>query len=135
MTRRVLFVISVVGLLGACGGTPPPAREITIELKGNRFQPETISMKAGERIRFVVTNKDSVDHEIVIGDDEVQTEHAEASGDKMVHHGTDQSTRAVPPGDTIEFDFTVPKTATGLKYGCHILDHYETGMVGQIDIT
>ena len=98
------------------------------------FEPKSIIVKAGETIRFVVTNQGSIDHEFVVGDGAAQIAHAEemaAMGGAMDHSHTDAI--ILKPGETREVVHTF-WAGQNLQFACHIPGHYEAGMWGTIKI-
>lgn len=98
------------------------------------FDPPTIEVSPGEVIRFVVTNRGVVPHDFTLGDESMQTEHADAMG-----HMTGGMPHDLPnaislqPGETKELTWRFG-TAGTLEYGCHVPGHYEAGMRGQIRV-
>jgi uncharacterized cupredoxin-like copper-binding protein len=97
-----------------------------------RFEPEQVTVQAGETIRFVVENPTALEHEFVIGDEHEQEEHAaEMMGDGMMHD--DPNAIAVPAGETRDLVYTFGE-AGELLIGCHVDGHYEAGMRGTIVI-
>jgi uncharacterized cupredoxin-like copper-binding protein len=104
---------------------------------GMRFNPGDIVVEEGETIAFTVTNSGKVDHEFVIGDAEVQEEHENemAADDEGDGHG-DESVNAVEvaPGETKTLVYTFNEESGELLYGCHVLGHYDAGMMGTITV-
>lgn len=112
-----------------------------------RFTPNQVEVKAGETIRFVVTNSGRTTHEMVIGSDEDILVHAEAmkqatakaqGPDGASSHGArhDHGTVAaisLAAGQTGELVVTFPE-ATLLQMACLIPGHYEAGMRGAIKV-
>ncbi len=100
-----------------------------------RFSPEMVEVKAGETIRFVVSNRGTTDHEFVIGDMAFQEQH----GSEMMEEGSGMMTSepnavVVAPGQSIDvfWRFTTPGTYV---YGCHVSGHFAAGMKGEIKVT
>ncbi len=99
-----------------------------------RFTPDKITVKQGEIVRFVVTNKGRMLHEMVIGTPEKLAEHAalmikfpnmQHSEPYMVH---------VPPGKTGEIVWNFNRPGT-FEFACLIAGHYEAGMRGTLTVT
>jgi uncharacterized cupredoxin-like copper-binding protein len=126
---------ALVVLLAGCAGTTPGTSDAprTIEVTMTdelRFDPEQITVSAGETIRFVVENPTTLEHEFVIGDEHEQEEHAaEMMGDGMMHD--ESNAVAVGPGQTEELIYTFDEPGE-LLIGCHVDRHYEAGMRGTI---
>ena len=62
-----------------------PERTVVVTMHHSRFEPATIRVEAGQRVRFVLRNTDPIDHEFILGDDAVQRRHEQ--GRERQHHG------------------------------------------------
>src|SRR5689334_8723871 len=81
--RAVLLVVGALGAsaLVGCGRTSEPeAREIRIVMTEFRYSPDHFEVKPGERVRFVLVNQGTVEHEFVLGDQAAQDEHEREMG-------------------------------------------------------
>ncbi len=95
-----------------------------------RFEPNEITVRAGDSIRFVVTNVGVVPHEAIIGTPDEQRDHAEEMAAGEVHYHANGV--LVEPGDTGEFETWFP--AGQYLIACHLPGHYEAGMVGLLNV-
>ncbi len=145
-----LAVLILPLLLAACQGTgnPPVAAtpgtrapaggdggrvvEVTMT-EALRFEPASITVRAGETVRFTVTNASSTDHEFVIGDVAEQMAHSEemAAMGGMAHD--EPNAIGVGPGQIKTLDYTF-HAAGELLIGCHLNGHYIAGMKGSISV-
>lgn len=139
-------------------GEPGKAGEIdrTIEINmfDNYFEPENISIKAGETIRIVVKNAGEFVHEFAIGTNAmhaahqkemmVMVEHGALEPDKINHQmmkmdmgggmtmeHNDPNSILLEPGKAGEVVWKFSK-ATELEFACNVPGHYESGMMGQV---
>jgi uncharacterized cupredoxin-like copper-binding protein len=145
-SKPVIGLAAVTLVLAACGGSGSPgspsprasapsgARTIEIEATDAlRFDPSEMTVSAGETIYFIVSNPAGDHHEFILGDENVQAEHA----DEGEHggHGSDDALAALdlPPGatETATVTFDEPET---ILFGCHVEGHYSAGMVGTITV-
>jgi uncharacterized cupredoxin-like copper-binding protein len=114
-------------------GTAEMPRTVEVSaLDSFAFDPSRIQVRAGETVRFVVTNEGVLEHEFAIGSREELLEHAVT----MTHGGmrTDTSTEIrVIPGQTKELVFTFGSD-TDIGYGCMVPGHFPEGMSGSFDI-
>jgi uncharacterized cupredoxin-like copper-binding protein/Cu/Ag efflux protein CusF len=98
-----------------------------------RFTPDSIAVKEGETIRFVVTNAGTVRHEMMIGTIEELQDHAQLmrAFPEMIHE--DANAVSVEPGKSGEFawKFTVAGT---FDFACLVPGHFEAGMKGGIAV-
>jgi uncharacterized cupredoxin-like copper-binding protein len=97
-----------------------------------RFEPATVTAKAGETIRFVITNNGRVAHEFAIGSQKYQDEASKAGGHGGGHGGDskDGAVVAVPAGKTARLTFTMPDSPP--LFACHVDNHDDAGMKGAI---
>jgi uncharacterized cupredoxin-like copper-binding protein len=117
---------------GRPGDPEKVSRTVTIRMNDTmRFTPDSVTVKRGETIRFVVKNEGKILHEMVLGHDEGLKEHAalmrkfpEMEHDEpyMVH---------VSPGKTGEMIWTFDKPDQ-VMFACLVPGHYEAGMTGKV---
>jgi len=120
-------------------GMPGKANKQTRTIKVDmidamRFLPDTITVKEGETIRFVVTNSGRMMHEMVIGTPEKLKEHAAmmAKSPGMQHDAPYLA--HVAPGKTGEIVWTFNRPGS-FEFACLIAGHYEAGMRGTLVVT
>jgi uncharacterized cupredoxin-like copper-binding protein len=102
-----------------------------VTIRYSRFDPETIVVEPGQRVRFVIRNTDPIDHEFILGDAEVQRVHEDGT---EAHHAPRPGEVSVPAGETVVTTYTFPETAGELIFGCHLPGHYDFGMRGTVTI-
>lgn len=120
---------------GIAGKPAQATRTIAIDMTdAMRFTPDTLTVKEGETVRFIVKNKGRMLHEMVIGTPAELAKHAammakfpgmEHDEPYMVH---------VDPGKTGEIVWTFNR-AGRFEFACLIAGHYEAGMRGTITVT
>lgn len=140
---------------GAPGKPAEATRTIDITLKDNLFEPETVTVKAGETVRFRLANKGEFLHEFGIGTAAMHAEHRKQMA-VMMEHGMIEPTRInrermkmdhgpghspmkhdapnsilLEPGQSGEIVWRFTK-AMDLEFACNIPGHYEAGMTGEI---
>ncbi len=116
------------------------SRSIAVQMDDQmRFTPVTLEVQEGETIRFVVHNAGQTAHEMVLGQAEEITAHAQAmkaaesSGQDSHHsHGTGVAI-TVGAGQTGELVVSFPSAMT-LQMACLIPGHYEAGMRGTLKV-
>lgn len=140
---------------GAPGNSAEVTRTINVELLDTYFEPESIQIKAGETIRFVLRNTGQLVHEFNIGTPHMHAEHQEEM-EMMVDHGVleadkinhemmkmemadgttmehdDPNSALIEPGGEAEiiWAFTEP---TELEFACNVPGHYDAGMAGTFE--
>lgn len=119
---------------GIAGDRKAARRTIRVTMSDEmRFTPDSIEVKPGETIRFLVHNAGKVMHEMVLGTKKELDEHAammakfpgmEHDEPWMVH---------VAPGKTGSILWTFNRGGT-VHFACLIPGHYQAGMVGQVRV-
>lgn len=142
--------------VGEPGKAAEAAQTIEVTMYDNYYEPETISVKAGETVRFVVRNDGSLVHEFSIATAEMHKAHqpemmmmvehgvleadrinmdaAKAMQESMGHGMHDEPNSVLlEPGETGELVWTFPQDAD-LEFACNVPGHYEAGMTGDIEL-
>jgi uncharacterized cupredoxin-like copper-binding protein len=116
--------VAAVALASRPGPTPQTA--ITIEIQYSHFSPSEITVPVGVPVTITLVNTDPIDHEWIIGDDEVQQKHR--TGTELLHpvRPTEQ---VIPAGQTRVTTVTFEQPAVW-KFICHLPGHEAYGMVG-----
>jgi uncharacterized cupredoxin-like copper-binding protein/Cu/Ag efflux protein CusF len=98
-----------------------------------RFQPSHIDIRVGETVQFVIENRGSLLHEMVIGTRSELDAHAAL----MLKHPNmdhDEPWMAhVDPGKTGEISWTFNRTGE-FEFACLIPGHFQSGMRGTIKV-
>ena len=142
---------------GQPGKKADAKRTVEIVIRDNVYEPDAVTVKAGETVRFVVKNPGEFLHEFNLGTPKMHEEHQKEMA-MMVEHGMltateinhemmkmDHSKMGMPamkhddpnsvliePGKTVELIWKFTKPAT-LEFACNLPGHYEAGMVGKIN--
>jgi uncharacterized cupredoxin-like copper-binding protein len=120
---------------GIAGEAKSVTRTIRVAMADDmRFTPNTLVVKVGETIRLVVKNTGSAQHELVIGTQKELDTHAAlmAKFPDMEH---DEPYMAhVAPGKTSQLIWTFNRPGE-FNFACLIAGHYQSGMVGKIQVT
>lgn len=131
--RRVVAAAALVLAAAGCSGGSDAAetREVTVKMRFSRFVPADFEFPAGTTVRFVVENRDPIDHEFLIGDQAVQDAHEEGTEKR---HGAKPGEISVPAGETRTTTYTFDEPGK-LLVGCHLPTHWDYGMRGEITVT
>ena len=142
---------------GQPGDPAEASRTIEVHMFDNYYEPESLSIKEGETVRFIIHNKGALVYEFNIATAEMhvahQTEmmmmvqHGVLMGDRVDHgaakamqasmgHGMHEDPNSVllEPGKSGEIVWTFPKH-TELQFACNVPGHYDAGMQGDIKLT
>jgi uncharacterized cupredoxin-like copper-binding protein len=142
--------------IGEPGKAAAVSRTIKVVMTDNRFSPESISIRKGETVRFRIENKGNFVHEFNIGTAAMHAAHQKEML-MMFDHGVlevdkihyDRMKMKMPDGSTMEHDdpnsVLLEPGKSGeiiwkfsadarLEFACNLPGHYETGMVGAIEL-
>jgi uncharacterized cupredoxin-like copper-binding protein len=118
--------------IGMPGNPRDVTRSIEVEMSdAMRFKPDSISVKRGETIRFIVRNTGNLEHEMVLGTIDELKEHAEMMRKSPEMEHDDPNMVSVEPGKTGELTWKFTRDGT-IDFACLEPGHFEAGMVGKI---
>ena len=107
-------------------------RTITIDMNDTmRFTPSELKIRQGDTVRFVVTNKGKVMHEMVLGTMDELKKHAELMKKHPGMEHDEPHMAHVASGKTGEMGWRFTQAGT-FYYGCLIPGHFEAGMIGKV---
>ena len=105
-------------------------RTVEIEIHYSHFDPEHITVTAGQAVRFVLVNADPIDHEWIVGDDALHQRHRTGTEPS---HGARPTEQTILAGQRIETIVTFD-TPGELTYICHLPRHEAYGMKGTVTV-
>ena len=142
-------------MVGQPGKAKNVDRTVAITMMDNYFEPESVSVKPGETIRFTVKNEGALVHELNIATASMHEAHQEEM-QMMVEHGVLKGDRIdkeamnmdmgngqtmshdhansvlLEPGQSGEIIWKFSKPGE-LEFACNVPGHYQAGMYGDID--
>jgi len=97
------------------------------------FEPNSLQIRQGETIRFVIKNAGELEHEFILDDHASNQEHKEAM-EKMpdMEHDDPNAVRLIGGSDG-EIIWTFSKSGE-FEFACLIPGHYEAGMKGDVTV-
>ena len=120
---------------GEPGDPKKPAREVLVtmtEQDGKMlFLPNKIEVKKGEQVRFKLTNKGLLDHEIVLATLEENLKHAKEMEKNPEMEHDDPNAKRLAPNANGEIVWKFTKAGT-FDFSCLIPGHRESGMFGMV---
>lgn len=122
---------------GEPGDPNTPTREIAVVMKEGDgkmlFEPDSITVKKGEQIRFKLQNEGELDHELVLGtlEDNLKHGHEMEKNPDMEHD--DPNGKRLAPGASDEILWKFSKAGT-FDFSCLIPGHREAGMSGSVAV-
>jgi plastocyanin len=121
-----LMLVAGIAAVAVARPGPAPQTAITIEIRYSHFNPSTITVPVGVPVTITLVNTDPIDHEWIIGDDEVQQKHR--TGTELLHPAR-PTEQVIPAGETRVTTVTFERPAVW-KFICHLPAHEAYGMVG-----
>lgn len=117
-------------------GVPGTAAEVdrTIEVvmdDSMRFAPDSITVEAGQTIRFELKNAGAIKHEMVIGKLEYLVEHSEMMKKFPNMEHEEPNMLLLDPSANGELIWTFSKSGT-IDFACLQPGHYDAGMKGVV---
>lgn len=124
-------------------------RTVDIVMKDSFYEPKSISIKAGETVRFRIINKGELVHEFNLGTAKMHAAHQKEmmmmvengmlEADRINHHmmkkggmmHDDPNSVLLEPGKSGEIVWHFSKV-TALEFACNVPGHYEAGMTGRV---
>jgi uncharacterized cupredoxin-like copper-binding protein len=106
---------------------------VTVELRvhHSRFAIDTLHVRPGTVVQFIVRNDDPINHELVVGDDAVHARHRR--GSERAHPPVPGEVSLAPLETGVTFyRFDTPGTVT---FACHLPGHFAYGMRGTVVVT
>jgi uncharacterized cupredoxin-like copper-binding protein len=133
----VLVLVAAAALAVRAAGSAAgdgPVRTVVVTMRHSRFEPALVRVGPGERVRFLLRNTDPIDHEFILGDDDVQRRHE--AGRQRQHHGEVPGERSVAAGQEAATTYAFPAGLDGraLQFACHLPGHYAYGMHGTVRV-
>ena len=126
-------------------GTPTEPRAVTVIMRDYRFDPTPVVLVPGETVSLTILNGGLVEHELTLGDDDVQAAWARADAaatppamfatppPASVPPGTGGLRVLLGSGEQATVAYTVPDDGA-LALVCHLPGHVERGMTGTVDL-
>jgi uncharacterized cupredoxin-like copper-binding protein len=119
---------------GRQGDPAKAVRTIRVDMADTmRFTPADITVKRGETVKLVATNKGQVLHEMVLGTADDLKKHADMMKKHPGMEHDEPHMTHVKPGrkGEIVWQFTKPGE---FQFACLIPGHFEAGMVGKVTV-
>lgn len=125
--------------VGTPGNASDAARTVEVELTETEdgqmvFKPDSVDVKRGETIRFMLHNTGELEHEFVLGKHEKLMDHKKEMMSQMDMKHDDPNAAFLAPGAKAELVWTFTNSGD-FQFACLIPGHFETGMVGALVVT
>ncbi|MFD2178195.1 cupredoxin domain-containing protein [Veronia pacifica] len=137
LASAVLLMLSTAsmarGSVGVPVGESVPARDVNVSLSDTlemKFS-EKLSVKSGEAINFIVTNKGRIRHEFFIGDKAEQIKHRKKirslRGEENASAIKFENAIFIEPGETKTLKWRFLGAGKVVIFACNIPGHFEAG--------
>jgi uncharacterized cupredoxin-like copper-binding protein len=123
---------------GEPGEAKKPARIVPVTMKETSdgkmlFFPNSIEVRKGEQVRFVITNAGAVTHEFVLASKTDNDKHAALMQKYPDMEHDDPNGKTLQPGQKAEMIWKFSKAGT-FEFACLIPGHREAGMLGSVNV-
>lgn len=103
---------------------------VVVDVEHSRFMPAELRVVEGTEVRFVLRNADPINHELIVGPEDVHARHRH--GTEREHEPRDGELSVGPDEQGVtSFVFDEPGV---VEMACHLPGHYAFGMHGDIEI-
>lgn len=134
-TKKTAAPARVEKSFGRTGDAKQVTRTIAVDMSDRmRFTPDSLTVKQGETVKFVVKNSGKTLHEFVLGTLPELKSHAELMKKFPGMEHDEPYMAHVTPGktETVVWQFTRDGE---FHFGCLLPGHFEAGMVGKINVS
>jgi uncharacterized cupredoxin-like copper-binding protein len=123
---------------GQPGDPKKPARIVLVTMRETTdgkmiYEPSKLEVKAGEQVRFVLTNAGALEHEFVLASVADNAKHAEAMRANPDMKHDEPNGRMLAPKAKGEIVWRFSKAGT-FEFACLIPGHREAGMTGTVTV-
>jgi uncharacterized cupredoxin-like copper-binding protein len=119
-----LAAASLAGCAGQAEGT------VEIDIHYSHFSPSEITVPAGVPVTFTLRNEDPIDHEWIVGDEEIHAVHRTSK--EPIHD--DRPTEVTLPALATRTTTITFEQPGRLLFICHLPGHEAYGMVGVLTV-
>jgi uncharacterized cupredoxin-like copper-binding protein len=129
-TYTVVGISAPGGASGDDGPTVlgPGTVTVRLDVRDSRFTPDRIHVVPHTEVRFVVVNHDFLNHEFIIGGEDVHTRH---EGGHEASHPPVPGEVSIAPHTTGETTYAFHAPGKVL-FACHLPGHFAFGMKGYV---
>ncbi len=143
----LMMMLAVVALLlAACGGgdsgsgsseaEPSGPQEFTVTVKDEfNFDPNTLTVKAGEEVQVTFENTGTIAHSFVVLNSGVTAEDLAGASEDEQHDMLVMEMHDVAPGESGSETFTAPSEPGEYTFICAVPGHAQAGMTGTLTVT
>ncbi|MGH9135909.1 MAG: plastocyanin/azurin family copper-binding protein, partial [Acidimicrobiales bacterium] len=104
---------------------------VQLDIDNSRFSTDQLTVRRGTEVRFVVVNHDVINHELIVGDEELHRRHENGT---EPYHPPRPGEVSVGPSQTVETTYAFDETGT-FEFACHLPGHLAYGMRGEVVVT
>jgi uncharacterized cupredoxin-like copper-binding protein len=116
------------GLIAVDPVAGAPVR-VDVRIRYSRFEPATLVVPSGVPVTFVLRNEDPIDHEWLVGDEQMHQLHRTGT---EAHHASRPTEVSIAALATVETTITFAHPVSW-NYICHLPGHEAYGMVGVLE--
>jgi uncharacterized cupredoxin-like copper-binding protein len=122
-----LALLVIAGVVAGAGASGPVA--VSIRIHYSQFEPDHVTVPAGQPVTFLIRNDDPIEHEWIVGDAAVHAVHRLGT---EAHHASRPTEVSIPPLATVHTTVTFAEPVSW-QFICHLPGHEAYGMVGLVE--
>ncbi len=128
--RRLALALIPIAALAFCGSgcAGPASAEETVGIRFSQFEPETITVRAGEVTTITIVNEDPIEHEWIVGAADVHERHR--TGTEPFH--AEIPTEVTIPALATRTTYVTFDSPGEFEFLCHLPGHEAYGMKGTV---
>lgn len=126
MKFAILAFVAGALLLPGCSVPLSPEETVVINIRYSKFLPDRVHVPIGKTVKFVIQNQDPIDHEFIVGGEEVHVRHKKGTEPA---HGEVPGEVTIEAGETASTTFVFSSPGEWL-FACHLPQHFRYGMKG-----
>jgi uncharacterized cupredoxin-like copper-binding protein len=127
---RAAVACALALVAAAAAGCSGDAQRRAIDVRYSHFTVGEVTVRAGEPVTFSLQNDDPIEHEWIVGSEEVHARHR--TGTER-YHGSVPTEVSLRPYERRETTVTFAEPGD-YRYICHLPGHEQYGMVGVVHV-
>jgi uncharacterized cupredoxin-like copper-binding protein len=129
-TGLLLLALSIAATIVAGCGAEAANDDVTVRFRFSKFEPNVVTVTAGMPVRFTLRNDDPIEHEWIVGSEEVHERHR--TGTEPYHD--DVPTEVTVPALSMRSTTFIFDQPGDYSFVCHMPGHEAYGMRGALRV-
>ena len=127
----LLAAVAALSAVAATGCSDEQPQDRTVAFRFSRYWPDVVTVSAGVPVTFILRNDDPIEHEWIVGSNEVHERHRVGTGEPYHDAVPNEVTVPALSTRTTTLTFDEPGEYT---FVCHLPGHEAYGMRGTLRV-